>query len=530
MSVKYSDFIELCKKLENLQSRKEKIRTLADFLKRIEPEDARIAALLLSGRIFPEYKDMKLDIGVATVYKIIKNLNVRQSFLIERKLTLRDVYRLLEKIASIKGMDSRRRKEDILRNLLTSLSPNERDYLLRFIFGEVRIGVNEGLILEALSYALKCDIKIIRKAYMFIGDIGDLIYKAFTSDCEGLKNTKIELFRPVKPMLASMAYSVGEALRELGGRECAFEYKYDGVRIQVHKKEDKIRIFTRRLSDTTHSLPEVVDIVKYSVDASNIVLDGEVIGLKDGRPLPFQELVKRIKRQKNIHRMLKEIPVIPKFFDVLYLNGNTLVDFPYSKRWQLLENIIREEEYLSKRIVTDDIKEAEFFFEQAIKSGHEGLIAKKLDSNYTPGIRGKKWLKIKKTETIDAVIVAAEWGHGRRRGWLSDYYLAVVDDKSGEYVVVGKTFKGLTDEEFKEMTKRLLEIKIREEGYVVIVKPIIVVEVAYGEIQKSPKYKSGMALRFARITRIRFDKNPKEVTTLSELRERYEKQFEHKSL
>ena len=524
--VLFKEFVSLCKKLEKIQSRKEKVRVLAEFISKTDPENARIASLLITGKIFPEYEDLKLDVGFSTVYKVLKRLKSGQVFLIEKPSTLKEIYNSLRRIASIKGESSRKRREEALRSLLIPLSEDEREYFLRAIFGEMRIGVNEGIILEALAQALKCKLETVRRAYMFIGDIGDLTFEALQGGCQKLGNVTLELFRPVRPMLASMVYSVTEALKEHGGI-CAFEFKYDGVRIQVHKKNDKIKIFTRRLTDVTASLPEIVELVKNDIKASTVVLDGEVISLKNGRPLPFQELVKRVRRQKELPRLLREIPLVPKFFDLLFLNGRVLVDLPYSERWNLLEDIV-DAEYLSERIVTDNLREAEDFFEKSIELGHEGLMAKSLSSTYTPGVRGKKWLKIKTADTIDVVIVAAEWGHGRRRGWLSDYYLAVLDDSSGEFAVVGKTFKGLTDEEFKEMTKRLLQLKIRDEGYRVIVKPSIVVEVAYSEIQKSPKYRSGLALRFARITRIRYDKSPYEITTLSELKKRYENQFARK--
>ncbi|RLE66122.1 MAG: hypothetical protein DRJ38_02450 [Thermoprotei archaeon] len=523
VEVLFKEFVSLCKKLEKTQSRKEKVRILTEFMSKIGPDNARIVALLISGKIFPEYEDLKLDVGLSTVYKVLKSLKSGQTLLLEKPSTLKEIYNSLRRIALIRGEGSRRKKEESLRSLLLSLSEDERECLLRAIFGEMRVGVNEGMILEALSYALRCNLEVVRRAYMFIGDIGELTSKAFTNGCEGLKNVTLELFRPVKPMLASMVYSVVEALKEHGGI-CAFEFKYDGVRIQVHKKNDKVRIFTRRLTDVTVNLPDIVDLVKNNIKASTVVLDGEVISLRNGKPLPFQELVKRIRRQKELPRLLREIPLIPKFFDILFLDGQVLVDLPYKERWSFLEENV-DAEFLSERIITEDLKEAENFFKKSIESGHEGLMAKDLSSVYTPGIRGKKWLKIKTADTIDAVIVAAEWGHGRRRGWLSDYYLAVLDDFSGGFTIVGKTFKGLTDEEFKEMTKRLLQLKVREEGYRIFVKPSIVVEVAYSEIQKSPKYRSGLALRFARITRIRYDKSPYDVTTLSELKRRYEEQF-----
>jgi DNA ligase-1 len=284
------------------------------------------------------------------------------------------------------------------------------------------------------------------------------------------------------------------------------------------------------LTDATESLPEVVELVKDEVKANQAILDGEVIAIgKDKSPLLFQHVMRRFRRVHEIDEMTTQIPVELQLFDVIYLNGQSLIDLPYTERRNKLAEIVGRIS-LTNQIVTKDPSEAERFLEEALDRGHEGLVAKKVDSPYTPGIRGKRWFKIKRTlESLDLVIVAAEWGYGRRHNWLSDYYLAARDAETGQFMIVGKTFKGLTDQEIIEMTRRLKELTVREEPHGVVVVPKIVVEVAYNEVQKSPKYEHGMALRFARITRIRDDKTPEEADTIQRVKEIYEKQYEKKA-
>lgn len=524
---RFKDLVKLCKRLSGISSRKLKVALLAEFLKGLPPEDIPIAARFITGKIFPEYSDENLDVGGALVWKVLKGRRAKQLLLAERTLTLFEVYEYFRRIASASGESSRKRKEILLSGLLNLLEDEDLDYLLRIMFGEMRIGVNEGVMLESIAEASGCPLPLVRRAYMFLGDIGDVAHKALLEGREGLEGVTLELFRPVKPMLADMALNLREVFREHGG-VTALEYKYDGIRVQLHIKGDKVRIFTRRLTDITESVPEIVDVAGEALRADSAVLDGEIIGVVKGRPVPFQDIVRRVRRQKDLYLFLRRIPLKLKLFDLLYLDGKTLVDKKYSSRWNTLEEIA-DVDVLSKRIITGEIAEAREFMEKSLRDGHEGLVAKRLDSIYEPGHRGKKWLKIKPSDTVDCVIVAAEWGHGRRRGWLSDYHLAVLDSREGEYVVVGKTFKGLTDEEFREMTRRLLELKVSEAGNVVYVVPKIVVEVAYSEIQRSPKYKSGLALRFARITGIRWDRSPDDITTLEELEERYKKQFRFKA-
>jgi DNA ligase-1 len=364
---------------------------------------------------------------------------------------------------------------------------------------------------------------------MLTGDIAEVAKIAQSHGKEGVSKLQLQVFRPIKPMMAQNCESLEEVLREHGGKT-AFEYKLDGARIQIHKDGEKVRIFSRRLTDVTESLPEIVELVKNQIQAEKAVLEGEVVAVGEDRsPMLFQHLMRRFRRVHKIEEMQKQIPIELYLFDILYLNGKTLIDFPYTERRRILDKICGDIA-LTKQLITKNVEEAKRFLEEAVEAGHEGLMAKKLDSPYTPGIRGKRWFKIKKTlEPLDLVIVGAEWGYGRRHNWLSDYYLAARDAQTDKFWVVGKTFKGLTDREFVQMTRRLKELTIEESPHGVVVVPKIVVEVAYNEIQKSPKYECGMALRFARITRIREDKTPEEADTIQKVKEIYEKQYEKKA-
>jgi DNA ligase-1 len=364
---------------------------------------------------------------------------------------------------------------------------------------------------------------------MLTGDIGEVASIAKVEGKDAIAKLQFKVFHPIKPMMAQMAETVDDALKEADG-EMAFEYKLDGARIQIHKSNNNVRIYSRRLTDATESLPEIAQLVRDEVKARQAILDGEVIAVgKEKSPLLFQHVMRRFRRVHGIDEMTKQIPVELQLFDVIYLDGQSLIDLPYMERRKKLAEIAGRIS-LTSQIVTKDSGEAEQFLKEALDKGHEGLVAKKLDSPYMPGIRGKRWFKIKRTlESLDLVIMAAEWGYGRRHNWLSNYYLAARDAETGQFMTVGKTFKGLTDQEIIEMTRQLKELTIREEPHGVVVVPKIVVEVAYNEVQKSPKYECGMALRFARITRIRDDKTPDEADSIQRVKEIYEKQYEKKA-
>jgi DNA ligase 1 len=342
-----------------------------------------------------------------------------------------------------------------------------------------------------------------------------------------LQKVGIKLFVPLLPMLSELSQDFDEVLTAHQGKT-ALEFKYDGARIQIHKHGELVRIWSRRLSEVTHSLPEIVSLARDQLHGDSFILDAEVVAVgKDGKPFPFQELMRRFKRIHGIESAATEIPLSLHLFDCLLLDGRSLIDEPYEERWSLLESVAGGR-HLARRRISTDRSDAETFLTEALAAGHEGLMAKALNSPYMPGNRGKLWFKIKPAETVDCAIIAADRGSGRRRGWLSNYHLAVADGAGG-FAPVGKTFKGLTDKEFTAMTAKLQELQTADDGYTVTVKPQVVVEVAYNEIQKSPQYSSGFALRFARIARIREDKSIDQITTLVELQSLYDRQFVAKS-
>jgi DNA ligase-1 len=555
MPTSFKLLADLCEKLEATKKRLLLVDLVADFLKTLEAHEIEPAISMILGRPFPKWSQKTLDVSWTTLSGVIKRITgaddavfsrafsssvdagqavkmvfeecrlKRQTTLVERSLTIMEVRRSLEAIAEAYGQDSREKKERLVEALFSLASPLEVEYLVKIIIGGMRTGFYEGLMEQAVAKAFDVSLDDVQRASMTVGDISEVAAVLKAKGKAGLAEFRFRMFRPVNLMLAQMADSIAEALQEHGGKS-AFEYKYDGARVQVHKSGDEVRIFSRRLTEVTKSLPEIVDMVRSNVRAGEAILEGEVVAVDgSGRPIPFQHLMRRFRRVQGIEDAVEKIPLKLYLFDILYADGESLVTVSYVQRRQLLSQYV-EAMPLTEQLVTDNVEEAEEFLKKAMDAGHEGLMAKKLDSDYAPGVRGKRWLKIKPIlEPLDLVLVAAEYGYGRRHGWLSDYYLAARDAETGEFVEVGKTFKGLTDVEIVEMTKRLKEIATQEQRWGVSVLPKIVVEVAYNEIQESPKYKCGMTLRFARIIRIRDDKTPEEADTIQRVREIYERQF-----
>lgn len=560
MPTEFRALADLCEKLEATKKRLQMTELVADFLKRLSDDEVEPATSMILGRSFPKWDQRILEVSWATLSEIIKRLtNVdwkdfraafnqtgdiggaaeivfekagkiqKQATLFEKPLTILEVRHILETIAEITGYGSREKKERLLETLLSAANPLEAKYIVKILIGEMRTGFYEGMMEQSAAKAFDIPLDVVQRASMLTGDTAEVAALAKAKGKDGVFNLQFQVFRPIKPMMAQMAADVNEALKEHGGKT-ALEYKLDGARIQIHKSGGDVKVFSRRLTDVTNSLPEVVQLVYEQVKAHEAILEGEVIAIgEDGTPMLFQHLMRRFRRVHDIEEMTKQIPVKLYLFDLLYADGQSLIDEPYVERRRKLKEISGSIQ-LTKQIVTCNLQEAENFLNEALKEGHEGLVAKKLDSPYTPGIRGKRWFKIKKIlELLDLVIVAAEYGYGRRRGWLSDYYLAARDAETGELLKVGKTFKGLTDKEIIDMTQRLKELAVKEEHDGVVVVPKIVVEVAYNEIQKSPTYKCGMALRFARITRIRDDKSSEEIDNIQRVREIYERQYEKKA-
>jgi DNA ligase-1 len=558
MQTLFKSLAELLEKVEATKKRTQTVSLVSDFLKTLEPGEMEPAVSMILGRPIPKWSQKTLDLSWTTLNTVLKRItqfdwNVfaetfsntgdigsatkalfeetrvkRQTLLIQKQLTINEVRNSLETIAATSGSGSKQRKERLTEALFSQATPIEAKYLVRILTGEMRTGFHEGLMEQAVANAFDIPLATAQTASMALGDIGEVAEKAKTEGNAALSNVGFTVFRPVKLMLAQVADHVDEAIKTHGG-ETAFEYKYDGARVQIHKLGDEVRVFSRRLTEVTPSLPEIVEIVKRNVKPDEAILEGEVIATDaSGFPIPFQHLMRRFRRVHGIYDTAEKIPLKLFLFDALYLNQESLISLPYTKRRKILaENAGKIP--LTKQIITSKPAVANKFLKEAVNAGHEGLMAKKLDSPYTPGTRGKRWLKIKTVlEPLDLVITAAEYGYGRRHGWLSDYYLAAKDAETGEFLDLGKTFKGLTDAEIIDMTKRLKELAVSEDRWRVLVLPKIVVEVAYNEIQRSPTYKSKMALRFARITRIRDDKGADQADTIQKVKEIYEKQFSKK--
>ena len=521
----FSEFAALCYELEKTPSRLAKVAAAADYLRRLAPDEIRSGVAFLSGRPFPISDPRTLDIGPGAFSHAAEVPQAETSVL--PPLKINDVALSFARIAEASGKGSREQKHTRLRELVEMASAEERPILFRLLHNELRIGLHDGLIQEAIAKASGSELKTVRRAALFLSDLAEVASIALTQSAAGLRQVDIKLFVPLLPMLSELSENFDAILKAHDGKT-ALEYKYDGARVQIHKQGEQTRIWSRRLTEVTASLPEIVAIAQTDLHGDSFILDAEVVATgADGRPFPFQELMRRFRRVHGIEAAASEIPLSLYLFDCVYSAGRSLIDEPYASRWQKLSEISGGK-YLASRKLTSERNEAEAFLTESISAGHEGLMAKGLDSAYMPGNRGKLWFKVKPAETIDCVIIAADRGSGRRRGWLSNYHLAVAGN-GGNYAPVGKTFKGLTDKQFGEMTERLKAIQTGDGGYTVSVRPEVVVEVAYNEIQRSPQYSSGFALRFARIKRIREDKGPAEITTLAELQSLYERQFQSKS-
>lgn len=521
----FSEFAALCYQLEQTSSRLTKVDLAAKYLKRLNAKEIRHGIAFLSGRPFPVSDSRTLDIGPGAFAHASDTPELENS--VSPELTLTDIADSLSGIAEANGKGSRSAKYARLRELVEMTGSQERPILFRLLHNELRIGLHDGLIQEAIARASGADLKTVRRAALFLSDLAEVASIALTQGGAALQGVDIKLFVPLLPMLSELSEDFEGVLAAHGGTT-AFEFKYDGARVQIHKDGSQVRIWSRRLTEVTGSLPEIAQIVRSDLIGDSFILDGEVVAVgKDGRPFPFQELMRRFRRIHNIEAAAIDIPLHLHLFDCLLLNGASLIDESYERRWQTLANITGGK-HLARRQITSDKVLAESFLKDALAAGHEGLMSKALSSPYMPGNRGKLWFKIKPAETIDCAIIAADRGSGRRRGWLSNYHLAVADGEGG-FAPVGKTFKGLTDKQFTEMTARLQELQIADDGYTVSVKPEVVVEVAYNEIQHSPQYSSKFALRFARIKRIRDDKNVDQITTLTELQNLYDRQFVSKS-
>jgi DNA ligase-1 len=434
-------------------------------------------------------------------------------------LAVAEVDGALEALARVGGAGSGSARAAILGSLFARATRDEQDFLGRLLLGELRQGALAGLMADAIARASSTSPAQVRRAIMMSGDAGTVAQGALERGAAALATFRLQLLRPIQPMLAQTAESVEDALDRIG--RAALEHKLDGARIQVHRAGDETRVFTRRLNDVTASVPEVVEAV-LRLPCQEIVLDGEALVLRpDGTPLPFQVSMQRFGRTVDVERARAATPLSCFLFDCLHTDGETLIDQPAEERFARLESLVPAAMRVP-RIVTADPAEAAAFLRSARDRGHEGLMAKGLDSGYEAGMRGGAWLKFKPAHTLDLVVLAAEWGSGRRRGWLSNLHLGARDERGG-FVMLGKTFKGLTDETLEWQTRALLARETARDARTVHVRPELVVEIAFNDIQTSPRYPGGLALRFARVKGYRPDKSPAQADTVETVRAIHER-------
>ncbi len=494
------------------RSRRDKAERLAACLRQLAPAEIRPGVSYLMGTL----PQGRIGLGQA----LLRKLGAEPVGPAE--LSVEEVDRAFQRLSQVQGAGAQAQRIQLLTALFRRADGAVQDFLVRLILGELRQGALEGLMIDAIAKAADQPVAAVRRAVMLAGDPAAVAQHALLHGAAGLAQFRFVLFRPLQPMLAQPAQDAGEVLARLG--EAALEYKLDGARVQVHKRDDEVRIFTRQLHEVTASVPELVEQVS-SLPAASLVLDGEAIALdRAGRPLPFQVTMQRFGRRRNVAEMRDRIPLSAVYFDCLYCDGDELVDRPDPARSAALQDVLPESARVP-RLITDRRDAAEAFLQQALAAGHEGIMAKSLSAGYQAGSRGADWCKIKPSHTLDLVVLAAEWGSGRRRGKLSNLHLGARDPASNGFVMLGKTFKGLTDAMLDWQTQALLAREIGREDAVVHVRPELVVEVAFNELQRSRQYPAGMALRFARVKRYREDKPAGEADTLATVRKLFDARF-----
>jgi DNA ligase-1 len=491
-------------------SRLGKVREIARVLGDQRGEEIGIAVSYLAG----EVPQGRIGVGYAAVQAALAAAGEPPE---RGTLSLGQTDRQIALLAGIRGAGSAARRGAALSDLFSRATAEERMFLLRLLTGELRQGALAGVMMDAIAAAAGVTVAEVRRAAMYSVSLGQLAVTALTEGASGLSRFELELFSPVAPMLAQTAASVDQALGELGGGEAALEWKLDGARVQAHKAGNEVRLYTRALNEVTEALPEIVAAVS-TLPARTLVLDGEAIAYDaSGRPHPFQITMRRFGRRLEVEKLLTELPVRAQFFDCLRMDERSLADRPLRERSAALATAVPEALRVP-RLVTASAREASAFYEAALAAGHEGLMAKSLDSPYEAGNRGASWLKIKRAHTLDLIVLAAEWGHGRRTGKLSNLHLGALDRVTGHYVMLGKTFKGLTDAMLERQTRELLARETHRDRWTVYVRPERVVEIAFSDLQTSSRYPGGLALRLARVKRYRDDKGAADADDMEAVR------------
>ena len=556
--MEFSEVSDSFEELESTQKTLEKTRILAELFSG-SGEDLQKVVLLSTGQPFPSWKNMDLGVSSKTLVKIISRAtgksedeitrvwknegdlgnaaeqmveNKTQQRLMSKELTVENVVERLQKVAKMeaKGLSQsvdQDKKQSELADLLSSADPVEARYLARIIINNLRLGVAEGTIRDALSEAFFDgeNTQEIQRAYDFSNDFSE-VSKACRKGLDAVKSIELELNRPVNSMLAKKVNTIEEGFEEVG-KPASIDYKYDGMRAQIHIKDGDVKVFTRRLEDVTKQFPDVVSQVEENIDSDNCILDTEIVGYnpEDGSMIPFQKLSKRIKRKYEIQKLKEQIPVTVRPFDLIYLQ-EPILERPYSERWDKLREVVTESEddlELVDHEKTENPEQVQEMQQRSLSHGHEGIMMKNLDAEYKPGNRVGYMVKLKPVmETLDLAIVGAKWSEGRRSDWLGRLFIGCYDEENDTYQEVGKMATGLTDEQFQEITEKLKPLITEEDGRKVEVRPEVIVEVEYEEIQESPTYSSGYALRFPRMKRFREDKE--EADTLERITDLYSNQ------
>lgn len=510
----FVDLVAVSQRVGATTARLAKVRELAGCLRAVEPSEIDTAVHYLSGEI----PQGRFGIGYAALRKAGEASGVAAA----AKLTIDDVDRSIADVAALRGSGSAARRAQALQALFGRATRDEQEFLIRLLVGELRQGALEGVMVDAIAAAADIPVEQIRRAAMYAKNLGAVARVALIEGATSLAQFQLQPLSPIAPMLAQTAADVGEALAQLGG-EVAFEWKMDGARIQLHKAGDSVRIYTRSSNEVTAAVPEIVETAQ-SLPARELILDGEAIAFTaGGRPHPFQVTMRRFGRKLDVEKLRSELPMQAFFFDCLHFEGDSLTGRPARERFDALARAVPPA-LIIPRLITASAKAAQDFYDAALAAGHEGVMAKSLDAPYEAGNRGASWLKIKRAHTLDLVVLAAEWGHGRRTGKLSNLHLGALDPATGEYVMLGKTFKGLTDALLEWQTQELQAREIRNDGWTVYVRPELVVEIAFSDLQASPRYPGGLALRLARVKRYREDKRVDEADTMEMVRRLFDGQ------
>jgi len=541
---KYERMVEVYQALDSTTKRLEKTDILADFFSDIDPELLPVVTIMALGRVFPVWSEEELGIGSKLLMKAIAYVvgvtpedvedQVRdqgdiggasevlfkkrtQTTFFSQPLTIEMVYTNLRKISSVSGNRAQSRKMSIIRELLSLASPLEAKYITRTVLEELRVGVGEGTIRDAISQAFGVKKEVLDRAHMLTNDLGMVAQVTMEEGEEGLKKLSLKPGKPVKPMLAQLAPGIKESVQEMGRVFC--ETKYDGIRVQIHRKGSEVMIFTRRLENISNAVPDVIEYIENALPHQDFIVEGEIIVTKDGKPISFQYILQRVRRKYDIEKVMEEVPLTLYLFDLLYFNG-PLIDAPLEKRRDILESIVKLIEnkiQLSRqvRVTMQNVESAEKLFKKSLEQGHEGIMLKDPQAPYIPGIRGKKMLKYKaEPESLDLVVVGGTYGKGKRAHFIGSYLMAL-QDEFGDLKTIAHVATGLDDKTLLELSNRMDDILQEKKGRLIKVKPHIILEIAYSEIVKSPEYESGYSLRFPVVKRIRDDLSLDDIDTVS---------------